>query len=223
MQRGRQVGSGSRESGGGSIHLSLEASVTELEEEYSKIIVFSLQCSWSISSAGFPLPYPQAETYGDSAGGAPASVPWAPGTRSSSSALCPCLSGAVGTFPWGQPLCPQMWANTTLPQFPPTVASEGEPKGSSLGSHWGNRRRTRAGSLTSYWACRFRAFWLKKPKTLEKCSLRISLNTCKGNETGTNYYTDAYLVPSCLIRVTTAQGECSAILAEVQRKLSWYQ
>lgn len=33
--------------------------------------------------------------------------------------------------------------------------------------------------LTSYAVCRFLAFWLRNPKTLEKCSFRISLNTCE--------------------------------------------
>lgn len=33
-------------------------------------------------------------------------------------------------------------------------------------------------TLTSYCACRFRDFWLRKPNTLEKCSFRIWLNTC---------------------------------------------
>lgn len=33
-------------------------------------------------------------------------------------------------------------------------------------------------TLTSYCACRLRDFWLRKPNTLEKCSFRISLNTC---------------------------------------------
>lgn len=33
--------------------------------------------------------------------------------------------------------------------------------------------------LTSYCACRLRDFWLRKPNTLEKCSFRIWLKTCR--------------------------------------------
>lgn len=41
----RQGGSGSKKFVGGSIRLSLEASVAELEEQYSKTIIFSFKHS----------------------------------------------------------------------------------------------------------------------------------------------------------------------------------
>lgn len=63
-------------------------------------------------------------------------------------------------------------------------------------------RRT---GLTSYWACKFRAFWLKKPKTLEKCSLRISLNTCERTRQKSLTMTDLNQAPACLRSTITAQ------------------
>ena len=75
-------------------------------------------------------------------------------------------------------------------------------------------------SLTSYWACRFRAFWLRKLKTLEKCSFRISLNTCEGNATGTDDCTDSDLSSSCLLGAATVQGARSAVLAEKAEPVS---
>lgn len=74
--------------------------------------------------------------------------------------------------------------------------------------------------LTSYWACKFRAFWLKKPKTLEKCSLRISLNTCERTRQKPLAMTELNQAPACLISTTTAQEGAQAKLRAEQ---SWCQ
>lgn len=121
-------------------------------------------------------------------------------------------------YPRGQAFCPHVGVTTARPQVPPpaAVASGRQQPGEPL------REQTEAlgGSLTSYWACRFRAFWLRKPKTLEKCSFRISLNTCGGNATGTDDCTDLDLPSSCLLGAVIAQGACSVVLAEKAEPVS---